>query len=191
MDANFPPAKVCLKCGYERRGHDAGPAACCPSCGAIYAKVEAAFRKDGPQRSAERVSDNSPTLAVEYIDATRRRMAHVIYLLYLLPTGVSTLMGYSLAKASRDNYADEIAAAHNDWQYETLSKLLWPVLALLALGAVLGAAQTGYWLTHDEPLHRFAQRGGVLLLALSGALYAWILLRTLRGWLQLARGAGP
>ena len=111
MSANTPSAKVCLKCGYERRAHDAGPAAACPSCGAIYAKVEAAFRKDGPPKAAASAPDNSPTMAVEYIDATRRRMAHVIYLLFALPTGVTALMGYSLAKANRDNYSDEIAAA--------------------------------------------------------------------------------
>jgi uncharacterized membrane protein len=104
---------------------------------------------------------------------------------------VTALLGYSLAKANRDNYSDEIAAAHNDWQYETLSMLLWPVLALLAMAVVLGLAQAGYWLTNDLPLHRFAQRGGTVLLVLAGALYAWILLRTVRGWLQLARGAGP
>ena len=191
MSAHTPSAKVCLKCGYERRAHDAGPAAACPSCGAIYAKVEAAFRKDGPPKAAASAPDNSPTMAVEYIDATRRRMAHVIYLLFALPTGVTALMGYSLAKANRDNYSDEIAAAHNDWQYETLSTLVWPVLALIAMAVVLGLAQAGYWLTNDLPLHRFAQRGGAVLLVLAGALYAWILLRTVRGWLQLARGAGP
>ena len=191
MPANFPPAKVCLKCGYARRGHDIGPAACCPSCGAIYAKVEAALRKSDLPPAAAGITDNSPTMAVEYIDVPRRRMAHIIYLLYVLPTGVTALMGYSLAKASRDNYSDEIAAAHNDWQYETLSTLIWPVLALLALAVVLGMAQAGYWLTHDEPLSRFAERGSFLLLVLAGALYAWILLRTVRGWLQLARGAGP
>jgi len=36
--------KKCLKCGYVRRATDVAPEYECPSCGAVYAKVEAAFR---------------------------------------------------------------------------------------------------------------------------------------------------
>jgi hypothetical protein len=68
---------------------------------------------------------------------------------------------------------------------------VYAVGALLLLALVLGAAQGGYWITHDESLHGFARKGGQMLLILAAALYAWVLLRTLRGWLQLLRGEGP
>jgi hypothetical protein len=35
------PGKQCLKCGYERQGHESAPGWLCPRCGAVYAKVEA------------------------------------------------------------------------------------------------------------------------------------------------------
>lgn len=35
--------KVCQKCGYERTGEETAPEFECPSCGAIYRKVEAAL----------------------------------------------------------------------------------------------------------------------------------------------------
>jgi len=34
-------AKVCLKCGYERKPEDPEPDWSCPQCGAVYAKLEA------------------------------------------------------------------------------------------------------------------------------------------------------
>ena len=37
--------RKCLKCGYERLASDVAPEYECPSCGAIYAKVEAALNK--------------------------------------------------------------------------------------------------------------------------------------------------
>lgn len=38
-------AKTCLKCGYVRQESDSAPDYECPSCGAIYAKVEAALKR--------------------------------------------------------------------------------------------------------------------------------------------------
>jgi DNA-directed RNA polymerase subunit RPC12/RpoP len=37
--------KVCLRCGYERKATDSAPDSECPSCGRIYAKMEAAHTK--------------------------------------------------------------------------------------------------------------------------------------------------
>lgn len=37
--------KVCLRCGYERKSTDSAPDYECPSCGRIYAKMEAAHTK--------------------------------------------------------------------------------------------------------------------------------------------------
>ena len=38
-------AKVCLKCGYERKPQEMAPETECPKCGIIYAKVEYAIKK--------------------------------------------------------------------------------------------------------------------------------------------------
>ena len=39
-------ARKCLKCGHERLHTDSSPNFECPNCGAIYAKVEAALKKN-------------------------------------------------------------------------------------------------------------------------------------------------
>lgn len=38
-------AKVCLKCGYERKPQEFAPETECPKCGVVYAKVERALRE--------------------------------------------------------------------------------------------------------------------------------------------------
>ena len=48
---------LCKKCGYERTEHDSAPETECPSCGAIYAKVEvhlARQAEEEAEREAER-----------------------------------------------------------------------------------------------------------------------------------------
>ena len=200
MPAVQSEPKTCLKCGYQRRSSDAGPIESCPSCGAIYAKVEAAQRaKEAAQAPVARPEARAPGQAAviqpedipEFIDQDRRRMTHLVYFLYFLPTGVSALMAYAIAKSLRDDFRDEIAAAHNEWQYETLAKVIYVFAAAVVLAVIIGAAQGGYLLTHDQSLHHFAQRGGNVVLVVAGALYLWTLLRTLRGWFQLVRGEGP
>ena len=50
---------LCRKCGYERTEHDSAPEAECPSCGAIYAKVEerlARQAEEEAEREAARLS---------------------------------------------------------------------------------------------------------------------------------------
>lgn len=184
-------ARTCLKCGYERRAQDTGSPESCPSCGAIYSKVEAALK------SREEAANFKPAIVgaipyvPEYVDEGRRSLTHTVYLLYLLPTGISQLLGYSLVSSIREDYKDEIAAAHNEWQAGTMSRLVYAVCALLVVGLVVGAAQGGYWFTHDEALHGFARKGGQALLVLGGALYLWILMRCVRGWIALFRGEGP
>jgi uncharacterized membrane protein len=173
----------------------------CPGCGAIYAKVEAAQRTKQAQAPAlpanletwarGPAAITQPEQTVGVIDADRRHMTHLVYLLYVLPTGVSTLMAYSIARSLRDDDRDELAAAHNVWQYETLAKIIWVFAAAVVVALVIGAAQAGYLLTHDASLYRFAQRGGRLVLAAGGALYLWTLLRSLRGWSNLMRSEGP
>ena len=191
MSASKSSARTCLKCGYERRSQDSGPPEACPSCGAIYSKVEAALKGKDEAATFKPAIVGAIPYVPEYVDDERRRLTHVVYAMYLLPTGITTLMGFSLVKSIRDDHKDEIAAAHNEWQINTLSRLVYVVGALLLMALVVGAAQGGYWFSHDEGLHSFARKGGRALLILAGTLYLWVLLRTVRGWLQLIRGEGP
>jgi uncharacterized membrane protein len=198
MPAVQSDPKTCLKCGYLRRASDAGPEESCPSCGAIYAKVEASLRgKEAAATPAARNDHRAPAAIIQpediplFVDEDRRRTTHLLYFLYLLPLGVTALMAYTIAKSIKDDYQDEIAAAHNEWQYDTLAKVIWVVAATVIFALVVGAAQGGYLLTHDETLHHFAQSAGKGLSVIVGLLYAWTLLRTLRGWFGLIRGEGP
>jgi uncharacterized membrane protein len=191
MSSSTSSARTCLKCGYERRSQDGGPAETCPSCGAIYSKVEAALKSREAAANLKPAMVGAIPYVPEYVDDARRQLTHTVYLLYLLPTGISTLLGYSLVKSIREDHKDEIAAAHNEWQVATLSRLVYVVGALLLMALVIAAAQSGYWFTHDEGLHSFARKGAQALLILAGAVYAWVLLRTARGWFALCRGEGP
>ena len=47
--------KECKKCGHIRKANDLGPDYECPSCGAIYEKVEAALA------SNQNISDKAPS----------------------------------------------------------------------------------------------------------------------------------
>lgn len=203
MPAAPPEPKVCLQCGYQRRPSDPGRLDCCPSCNGNYAKVEASMRAREelaavvPPPPVREQTGTMPALLIlqhdvpAYVDADRRRTTHLVYVLYVLPIGVTAYMAYAIAKSLKEDYQDEIAAAHNEWQYETLRKILWPFFAAVGFAAILGLAQGGYLLTHDNLLHHFAQRLSTGLLVVGGALYLWTLVRTLRGWPRLWQGKGP
>lgn len=53
-------AIICKKCGYIRGAHEDAPPTQCPSCGAIYAKVEAHLRKLEADREHQRSGTNAP-----------------------------------------------------------------------------------------------------------------------------------
>jgi uncharacterized membrane protein/ribosomal protein S27AE len=179
--------RTCLKCGHVRRSTDAGPSESCPKCGAIYAKVDA---HHGP-RAAARGSASDQDGSYDYVDPERRRLAHLVYVLYLLPTGLSTLLGYSIARTSAEEHTDEIAFAHSDWQVETVSRVFYVIIAALVLLLIVGAARAGYWMIHDEVLLHFSASVGKLLLAVSAATYLWVAVRSVKGWMHLFRGEGP
>jgi uncharacterized membrane protein len=179
--------RSCLKCGYARRPADGGPPESCPQCGAIYAKVEAHHGQQAAMRRSAPEQEESSN----YLDPERRRLAHLVYALYLLPTGLSNLLGYSIARTSVEDHSDEIAFAHSDWQVETMSRVIYVIIAALVLLLVMGASRAGYWMIHDEELLHFSTSVGKLLLVVSAATYLWVAVRSAKGWMHLFRGEGP
>lgn len=63
--------KKCVKCGHTRSLDDGSDAQCCPSCGAIYAKVEAAMERGVEVRPAS--IPPAPTPVVRPASATPER----------------------------------------------------------------------------------------------------------------------
>jgi len=51
--------KKCLKCGHERQGTEDAPEYECPSCGAIYAKVEAAQNRSNLEKAGTKDSEEN------------------------------------------------------------------------------------------------------------------------------------
>jgi len=65
LKRNFQPigtknGEKCLKCGYERKDKEHAPDYECPSCGAIYAKVEANRGKTPSNRDIKQQTPKSP-----------------------------------------------------------------------------------------------------------------------------------
>ena len=56
--------KNCLKCGHQRLPADLGPDISCPSCGAIYAKVEAALAEKLRQQAKQASVVSSPPVTI-------------------------------------------------------------------------------------------------------------------------------
>lgn len=189
LNGSATASRTCLKCGHVRRPTDVAPPEACPACGAIYAKVEA--HRSGLYEVRRRAGTSAGQGDGEYVDAERRRLAHLVYFLYLLPAGLTTLLGYSIARASGDDHADEIAFAHTDWQVETVSRVFYLVIAALALAALLAGVYAVHALLHNEALLGFARILSGFLLVVAGGTYLWVAVRSVQGWIQLVRGEGP
>jgi predicted RNA-binding Zn-ribbon protein involved in translation (DUF1610 family) len=58
-------AKICLKCGHERRIDDATPEYECPSCGVIYSKYEEKLLREQQAREDRESDTNKPTVQYE------------------------------------------------------------------------------------------------------------------------------
>ena len=63
-------ARKCLKCGHERLHTDSSPNFECPNCGAIYAKVEAALKKN---TNNESLTDEEKIKAIKQKDVIQEK----------------------------------------------------------------------------------------------------------------------
>ena len=102
-----PPADEptsCVKCGYVRQPADSAPDYECPRCGVVYAKAEVAMRAQerardvearrviAGERRAPPLERPEPADPAPERDADPPRLAaHIVYLLYAIPVGVTAL----------------------------------------------------------------------------------------------------
>jgi len=194
--------KQCRKCGHPRSPDTTAVDAACPSCGAIYAKVEAQFQSkvaaaDDARAMDQLLQENKAwerTHAQE-IDAVRReqnkeiRLAHLVYLLYILPFGLTGIIGVVIAHTMRSSEGGDWVQTHFRWQTSTFWwGVFWAVL-LLGMNYVI--------IRGIAPLvaTKGAASGVFTFLTASGALGAlglvlglWLLYRVVKGWVYLFRG---
>jgi len=141
------PSKTCLKCGHIRLATEPPPDYACPSCGAVYAKLEALQRAQAEtaQRDAAETLQFERRLAqgerAERQEAERAaqeqphyRAAHAVYLLMVLPFAVTQVgaiaLAYKMRHASEDSWLND----HFNWQINTF----WILTGLTVLaGAAL------------------------------------------------------
>ncbi|WP_332825594.1 DUF4870 family protein [Ramlibacter sp.] len=108
-------------------------------------------------------------------------MAHLVYLLYALPTGITALLGLVVAYACRGQARGSYLDSHFRWQIRTF----WVVLAVgLLVGAVAIAVVGGmvHLFQNSTAGILFTVGVGYLFLCLFLLLSLWFLYRTVKGW---------
>ncbi|MBK7331227.1 MAG: hypothetical protein IPI87_01980 [Betaproteobacteria bacterium] len=124
--------KSCVKCGYVRQPADSAPDYECPRCGVVYAKAEAARRAQersrdieagrviAGERRAPSLERPEPAVPDPERDAAPPRLAaHIVYLLYAIPIGVTALAGVIVAYSMRARQRGTWLASHYTWQIRT------------------------------------------------------------------------
>lgn len=199
-------AKACLKCGHTRTAADPGPEYACPACGAVYAKVEAALKtREAVQRARETVSadtaarvagkieheagdeeDGAELRANRAAESNLSTMAHVVYALYVVPVGLTALVGLVIAYVMRGQANGTWIESHFRWQIVTFWGALLSGLVCFFLGTVLltgslfagggkGAGIGG------------AMGFGALFVGLLLLIAIWCIYRVAKGWIRLVR----
>jgi uncharacterized membrane protein len=197
MELEREPDHSCLKCGHPRTSADSGPADTCPKCGAVYAKVEAALKarkQAGTQRIAAKIEKIQHGEELKQ-DFRRRWVAHLIYLLYIIPTGASAVIGISLARLLLPTEEDDLAAAHYRWQLSRMTRLVVVGFFLNIVALVLAAIFLRSLLLRDQGIGfegmGFALKGWWVLMGVALAIYLVFILRMARGWWLLWKGEYP
>jgi len=191
--------KVCLKCGHARTAADTGPDFACPGCGAVYAKVEAlqrakeAVRVDTQARRQVQIEQQALDQAEgAELRANREQerslsvMAHIVYALYILPIGLTALIGLVIAYVMRSRASGTWVESHFSWQIGTF----WRAILALVLALFIGKALL------MGSLVLFAAKGtGAGIVGGLGAaaifygffalLLIWCIYRIAKGWISL------
>src|SRR5213596_207230 len=140
-------SKACLKCGHTRTSSDSGPDYACPKCGAIYAKLEAAQRAkhaaltEDEARRQERIEEAA--WQREHADELRqqrakegsqKKIAHLVYVLFVLPVGLTALIGVVIAHVMNSSRNDTWVDSHFKWQIATFWRAVVSLLVIWAIG---------------------------------------------------------
>lgn len=195
--------KQCRKCGHPRSPDTTAFDAACPSCGAIYAKMEAQFRSEAAAADDARAMDQLlkenkawERAHAHELESVRReqikgiRLAHLVYLLYILPFGLTGIIGVVIAHVMTSSEGGNWVQTHFRWQISTFWwGVFWAVL-LIVLNYViirgiapLVAAKEGA----ASGVFTFLTASGALA-TLGIALGLWLLYRVVKGWFYLFRG---
>lgn len=179
-----PPPKTCLKCGHVRTSEDSGSSIACPQCGAVYAKVEAAMNARSTSQAPAQVRVHADPHQHERQAAAG--VAHLVYLLYAIPFGLTLLVGVVLAYVMRSNGRGSFVDSHFRWQITTFWVIAGAFVVLVVLTAALmrGVFMSGSY-TNALATGTF---GGFFIGSAVLLLGIWVIYRIARGWYTLFRG---
>lgn len=196
--------KSCVKCGYVRQPVDPAPDYECPRCGVVYAKAEAAMRAQERARDIEArrvIADErrapppkrpKPAVPDSEPDANAPRLAaHIVYLLYAIPIGVTALAGVIVAYSMRTRQRGTWLAGHYTWQIRTFWYLTPIVLPALAAALVTIVAIPVYVASRKEPYAALVLLGLLTVNVLGTIALVVLAWRVIRGWYRLAQGKAP
>ena len=111
-------------------------------------------------------------------------LAHLVYLMYARPTGITAVIGLVVAYACRGQAPGSYLDSHFRWQIRTF----WVVLgATLLLGVVAAAVVGGVYMLLRDSTSGIVITGlvGWIFFCLFMLLSVWFLYRTVRGWALL------
>jgi uncharacterized membrane protein/predicted RNA-binding Zn-ribbon protein involved in translation (DUF1610 family) len=191
----------CVKCGYVRQPADQAPDYECPRCGVVYAKAEAAVRAQERVRDIEarRViagerratpparPEPAETEAGREVDPSRLA-AHLVYLLYAIPIGVTAIAGVIVAYSMRARQRGTPLASHYTWQIRTFWYLTPIVLPTLAAALVTIVAIPVYVASRKSQYAGLVLLGLLTVIVLGTIALVVLAWRVTRGWYLLCQG---
>jgi len=196
--------KSCVKCGYVRQPVDPAPDYECPRCGVVYAKAEAAMRAQERTRDVEArraiagdrrappLQRREPAVPDAGLDADPPRLpAHIVYLLYAIPIGVTALAGVIVAYSMRARQRGTWLASHYTWQIRTFWYLAPIVLPALAAALVTIVAIPVYVASRKQQYAGLVLLGLLTVIVLGTIALVVLAWRVIRGWYRLAQGKAP
>jgi uncharacterized membrane protein/predicted RNA-binding Zn-ribbon protein involved in translation (DUF1610 family) len=196
--------KSCVKCGYVRQPADSAPDYECPRCGVVYAKAEAARRAQERARDIEArrvIADERRTPPLERPepavpdperDADPPRLAaHIVYLLYAIPIGVTALAGVIVAYSMRARQRGTWRASHYTWQIRTFWYLTPIVLSRARRRAGHGRRHPVYVASRKSQYAGLVLLGLLTVIVLGTIALVVLAWRVIRGWYRLSQGKAP
>jgi len=196
--------KSCVKCGYVRQPVDPAPDYECPRCGVVYAKAEAAMRAQERTRDVEArraiagdrrappLQRREPAVPDAGLDADPPRLAaHIVYLLYAIPIGVTALAAVIVAYSMRARQRGTWLASHYTWQIRTFWYLAPIVLPALAAALVTIVAIPVYVASRKQQYAGLVLLGLLTVIVLGTIALVVLAWRVIRGWYRLAQGKAP
>jgi predicted nucleic acid-binding Zn-ribbon protein len=196
--------RACLRCGHVRRAVDPGPDWACPACGVVYAKAEAAARQaaaaaagevEAQDRDDKRAWLEAKADVAEAEASVRerpdRQRVLAVYLLTLLPFGVTQALALTIALNHRQRLDDTWLGDHLRWVLRTHVYLALSAVPALLVGVWALINWTIFVVMRDGSRLEHAFRGGTVVLGLIGFGVVLYVGRMGWGWWRLAHREAP